>query len=120
MSPTRDSVRPRWTGPSRRAAETAAVRHRAEAAERRGAEAMNQKGEEPGATMALPQGDVGLLRSDVAQRLLNSTVPARLAYVAADGTPRIVPTWFVWTGEELVMATFVAAAHVRHAAARLR
>ena len=81
---------------------------------------MNRQGEDPGATMTLPQGDLGLLRSDVAQRLLNSTVPARLAYVAADGTPRIVPTWFVWTGEELVMATFVAAAHVRHAAARLR
>jgi hypothetical protein len=70
--------------------------------------------------MALPQGDVALMRSDVARRLLDSTVPARLAYVATDGTPRVVPTWFVWNGDELVMATFVAAAHVRHAAARLR
>jgi Pyridoxamine 5'-phosphate oxidase len=69
--------------------------------------------------MALPQGDLGLLRSEAARRLLGSTIPARLAYVATDGTPRIVPTWFHWTGQELVMPTFVSAPHVRHPAARL-
>ena len=68
---------------------------------------------------ALPQGDLGLLGSEVAKRLLVSTIPARFAYVARDGTPRIVPTWFHWTGDELVMPTFVSAPHVRHAAARL-
>jgi hypothetical protein len=67
----------------------------------------------------LPQGDLRLLEGEVAQRLLASTIPARFAYVAKDGTPRIVPTWFYWTGEELVMPTFVSAPHVRHAAARL-
>jgi hypothetical protein len=53
--------------------------------------------------------------------LLESTIPARLAYVATDGTPRVVPTWFVWTGQEIVMATYVAgrAAGIRHPAARL-
>jgi hypothetical protein len=70
--------------------------------------------------MVLPQGDLRLLASDVAQRLLSSTVPARVAYRATDGTPRIVTTWFHWTGEELVMPTFIAAPHVRHAAGRLR
>jgi len=70
--------------------------------------------------MALPQGDPRLLESEVAQRLLASTVPARFAYVATDGTPRVLPTWFHWTGDELVMPTFVSAPHVRHAAARLR
>ena len=30
--------------------------------------------------------------------------PARLAYTAQDGTPRVVPIWFHWTGDELVMA----------------
>ena len=50
----------------------------------------------------LPQGDLRLLESEAAKRLLASTVPARLAYVAADGTPRVLPTWFHWTGEELV------------------
>jgi hypothetical protein len=69
---------------------------------------------------ALEQGDLGLLESEVAKRLLSSRIPARYAYTAADGTPRVVPSWFVWTGDELVMPTFVSAPHVRHAAYRLR
>jgi hypothetical protein len=71
------------------------------------------------AAMALPQGDLRLLDSDGARRLLSSTVPARVAYIAMDGTPRVVPTWFHWTGDELVMPTFLSAPHVRRAAARL-
>lgn len=70
--------------------------------------------------MAEPQGDLSLLESDVAQELLASALPARVAYVARDGTPRVVPTWFQWTGRELVMPTFVTAPHVRRPAARLR
>jgi hypothetical protein len=70
--------------------------------------------------MPLPQGDVKLLQTDIAQRLLASVLPARFAYIAIDGTPRIVPTWFHWTGDELVMPTFISAPHVRHPAARLR
>jgi hypothetical protein len=70
--------------------------------------------------MPLEQGDVRLLQSDVAQRLLASTIPARFAYIAGDGTPRVLATWFHWTGEVLAMPTFVAAPHVRHAAGRLR
>jgi hypothetical protein len=79
-------------------------------------------GNDPGsdATMTLPQGDLGLLDSDAARRLLTSTIPARFAYLALDGTPRVVPTWFHWTGAELVMPTFLAAPHVRHAPVRLR
>ncbi len=69
--------------------------------------------------MALPQGDLKLLKSDVAKHLLTSTVPARLAYISKDGTPRVVPSWFHWTGDEVVMGTFVSARHVRHPAARL-
>jgi len=72
-----------------------------------------------GAKESLPQGNVDLLRSPIAQQLLTSTIPARVAFTAADGTPRIVPTWFHWTGTELVMPTFVSAPHVRHAAARI-
>ncbi|HYY89142.1 MAG TPA: pyridoxamine 5'-phosphate oxidase [Chloroflexota bacterium] len=72
-----------------------------------------------GQTRALPQGDPRLLESDVAKRLLVSTIPARFAYIATDGTPRVVSTWFHWTGDELVMPTFLAAPHVRHPAARL-
>lgn len=70
---------------------------------------------------SIPQGDLRLLDTDLAQRLLGSTIPARLAYVATDGTPRVVPTWFEWTGEEVVMATYLAgpAAGIRHPAARV-
>jgi hypothetical protein len=45
-----------------------------------------------GGTMALAQGDCRLLETDVARRLLSSTIPARVAYIATDGTFRILPT----------------------------
>jgi hypothetical protein len=70
--------------------------------------------------MTLEQGDLRLLDSDLAKRLLDSTIPARYAYTALDGTPRIVASWFTWTGEELVMPTFISAPHVSHAAYRVR
>jgi nitroimidazol reductase NimA-like FMN-containing flavoprotein (pyridoxamine 5'-phosphate oxidase superfamily) len=62
--------------------------------------------------MPSQQGDLGLLDHPVAQLLLQSTIPARLAYVWHDGTPRVVPLWFHWTGEELVMGTPVTAPKV--------
>jgi hypothetical protein len=46
----------------------------------------------------LRQGDLQLLDSDLAQRLLASTELARLAYVTHDGTPRVLPMLFHWTG----------------------
>jgi hypothetical protein len=67
---------------------------------------MTTQNPDPGQTAALPQGNLALLESGLAQRLLCSTIPARLAYTVRDGTPRVVPIWFHWTGEELVMATF--------------
>jgi hypothetical protein len=67
----------------------------------------------------IPQGDPRLLTTDTALALLQSTIPARLAFLAVNGTPRIVPTWFHWTGEELVMGTFVSAPHVTEPAARI-
>jgi pyridoxamine 5'-phosphate oxidase-like protein len=68
----------------------------------------------------IAQGDLRLLETDTAQRLLAGTIPARYGYTAPDGTPRIVASWFVWTGEELVMPTFISAPHIRHAAYRVR
>ena len=44
-----------------------------------------------------------LQTNPVAQQLLRSTIPARLAYTWHDGTPRVVPMWFHWTGEEFLM-----------------
>ncbi|MFI0717694.1 pyridoxamine 5'-phosphate oxidase family protein [Streptomyces sp. NPDC021224] len=54
----------------------------------------------------LPQGDVRLLHGATAQHLLASKELARVGYVAADGTPRVFPMLFHWTGEELVLSTF--------------
>jgi hypothetical protein len=48
--------------------------------------------------MGIPQGDLRLLHGEVAKRLLSSTIPARLAYIAKDGTPRVIPSWFHWNG----------------------
>ena len=51
------------------------------------------------------QGDLGLLQHPASQELLKSKIPARLAYVWCDGTPRVIPIWFHWNGREIVMAT---------------
>ncbi len=48
----------------------------------------------------------------VAQRLLSSANPARLAYVAPDGTPRVVPVGFLWNGTAIVVGTVPAAPKV--------
>jgi hypothetical protein len=55
--------------------------------------------------MPVQQGDLSLLQDPVAQELLASKIPARLAYIWTDGTPRVVPIWFHWTGSEVVLGT---------------
>jgi hypothetical protein len=55
--------------------------------------------------MPVKQGDLSLLDHEVAKELLASKIPARLAYIWTDGTPRVVPIWFHWNGQELVLAT---------------
>lgn len=55
--------------------------------------------------MTTRQGSLALLEDDVAQRLLRSPLPARLAYSWTDGSPRVVPIGFHWNGEELVFGT---------------
>ncbi|MDQ0372648.1 pyridoxamine 5'-phosphate oxidase family protein [Cellulomonas humilata] len=69
----------------------------------------------------LAQGDPRLLLEPGAQRLLGSSTLARMSYVGRDGGPRIVPTWFLWTGGRLVMVTFVAGpqAGIAHPARRI-
>jgi hypothetical protein len=69
--------------------------------------------------MNLPQGDPRLLDTAPARRLLSSSIPARLAFVWTDGTPRVIPTWFTWTGEEIVMCTFMAGPGIRHPTRRV-
>jgi PPOX class probable F420-dependent enzyme len=53
------------------------------------------------------------LETRVAQELLHSTLVARLAYSGLDGKPRLVPIWFHWTGDRLVLATPAGAAKVK-------
>lgn len=67
---------------------------------------------------ALPQGSLQLLDTPVARKLLASAIPARVAYTAKDGTPRIVSTWFRWTNGELVMPTYIQAPHIPAPGAR--
>lgn len=55
--------------------------------------------------MVTQQGSLDLLKDPVAQELLKSTNPARLAYVWHDGTPRVVPIWFHWDGEQCVLSS---------------
>lgn len=55
---------------------------------------------------AAEQGDLALLGHPVARRLLAAPIPARLAYQALAGAPRVVPLLFHWTGEELVASSW--------------
>lgn len=57
----------------------------------------------------LEQGDLALLNDPVAEELLHSKQPARLAYTWRDGTPRVVAIWFHWDGRQVVMASPVRA-----------
>ncbi len=51
----------------------------------------------------LPQGDLLLLDHPTTRKLLESDIPARLGYIATDGTPRVTPMWFTWNGQEIVL-----------------
>ena len=55
--------------------------------------------------MSIATHDLSLLDDPVAQQLLTSTALARLAYTWSDGTPRVVPIWFHWTGDAIVLGS---------------
>jgi translation initiation factor IF-1 len=59
--------------------------------------------------MTMVKGGTELLQDPVAQELLASRIPARLAYNWTDGTPRVVSIWFHWNGSDIVMATLPGA-----------
>src|SRR5262249_5872479 len=63
--------------------------------------------------MSVKQGSLDLLEHPASQNLLRSTIPARLAYVWTDGTPRVVPIWFHWTGAEFVLGTLPKAPKIK-------
>lgn len=55
--------------------------------------------------MSTIQGNISLLNDPIAQELLQSTLPAQLSYIWSDGSPRVVPIWFHWNGQELVLGS---------------
>jgi translation initiation factor IF-1 len=59
--------------------------------------------------MTMVKGGTELLQDPVAQELLASRIPARLAYNWTDGTPRVVSIWFHWDGSDIVMASLPGA-----------
>lgn len=61
-------------------------------------------------SLPLPPALTDLAGSPVLGLLLESRIPARLAWVAPDGAPRVAPLWFTWTGESVVVSTFAGSA----------
>jgi Pyridoxamine 5'-phosphate oxidase len=59
--------------------------------------------------MTMVKGGTELLQDPVAQELLASRIPARLAYNWTEGTPRVISIWFHWDGTDIVMATLPGA-----------
>jgi Pyridoxamine 5'-phosphate oxidase len=53
-----------------------------------------------------------VLAKPLAEQLLGSDVPARLAYTALDGDPRVIPIGFHWTGAQIQMFTVPRSAKV--------
>jgi Pyridoxamine 5'-phosphate oxidase len=60
-----------------------------------------------------PDDVIAVLNDPVAQKLINSANPARLAYIALDGTPRVIPIGFDWDGQRFVIGTVPGSAKVR-------
>jgi uncharacterized pyridoxamine 5'-phosphate oxidase family protein len=56
--------------------------------------------------------DVDQLADPVAQELLGSPQPIRLAYAGTDGLPRVVPVGFLWKDERIYVCTAVTAPKV--------
>jgi nitroimidazol reductase NimA-like FMN-containing flavoprotein (pyridoxamine 5'-phosphate oxidase superfamily) len=63
--------------------------------------------------MTTAQGDVTLLEDPIALDLLQSRQLAHLSYTWHDGTPRVVPLWFQWTGSTIAFGTPIGAPKVK-------
>jgi nitroimidazol reductase NimA-like FMN-containing flavoprotein (pyridoxamine 5'-phosphate oxidase superfamily) len=55
----------------------------------------------------VPQPDSARLKAelDAGEEILRTATLARLAYDGVDGTPRVIPIGFLWTGQAVVVAT---------------
>ena len=52
-----------------------------------------------------PQDVTRVLSDPLAQELIQSSIPARLAYLGPDGFPRAIPIGFHWNGIQFVLCT---------------
>lgn len=59
-----------------------------------------------------------VLDDPLAQQLLASSIPARLAYTGKDGRPRAIPIGFHWDGSNFVVCTVPTSPKVRALAVR--
>ena len=59
-----------------------------------------------------PQHVAAELAKPIAQELLTSSIPARIAYTGLDGGPRVVPVGFLWNGAHIVVGTVPTSAKV--------
>lgn len=57
---------------------------------------------------------------DAGEEILRTATLARLAYDGVDGTPRVIPIGFLWTGQAVVLATHPTAPKVAALRARPR
>lgn len=53
-----------------------------------------------------------VMKGEVARKLLKRPI-ARLAYIARDGTPRVVPMGYTWNGSAIIMCTSTNAAKIK-------
>jgi hypothetical protein len=60
---------------------------------------------------------LAVLNDPLAQNLIQSKTPVRLAYTGIDGFPRVIPLAFHWNGAELIFCTPPNASKVRALAA---
>jgi hypothetical protein len=56
---------------------------------------------------------MNVLNDPLSRELLQSSIPARMAYTALDGFPRAIPMGFYWNDTQFIMATVPRAAKVR-------
>ncbi len=54
-----------------------------------------------------------ILADPLSQELLASSIPARFAYTALDGDPRVIPIGFLWIGPQIEMYTVPTSAKVK-------
>ena len=52
-----------------------------------------------------PEQVTEVMHDPLAQELLHSAIPARMAYNGTDGNPRVIPVGFLWKNERIVVCT---------------